>query len=75
MCLQVREIYQSAIEAQPPHELSDDDCRTMFLRFAFLERNLGEIDRARAIYTQASFLADPSKDKYHHSIFSTVQIV
>ena len=60
----VREIYQTAIEAQPPHELSDEDCKKMFVRFATLEKNLGEIDRARAIYTQASYLADPDKDKY-----------
>jgi len=60
---QVREIYTTAIEAQSPHELSDEDCKTMFRRFAALETKLGEIDRARAIYTQGSYLADPSKDK------------
>ena len=68
----VREIYQTAIEAQPPHELSDEDCKKMFVRFATLEKNLGEIDRARAIYTQASYLADPDKDKYNHSFQSSV---
>lgn len=59
----VREIYQIAIEAQPPHHLSDEHCKIMFMKFAKLERNLGEIDRARAIYTQASYLANPEKDK------------
>lgn len=31
----------------------------MCLRFADLERKLGEIDRARAIYAHASQIADP----------------
>ena len=42
---QVREIYESAIEAQPPHALSDADTRTVCLRYAALERRLGEVDR------------------------------
>lgn len=33
--------------------------REMCVRFADLERKLGEIDRARAIYMHASQLADP----------------
>jgi pre-mRNA-splicing factor SYF1 len=32
------------------------------LRFAHLERKLGEIDRARAIYTHVSQFADPRDD-------------
>lgn len=72
--VKVRDIYQSAIEAQPPHELSDEDCKSMFLRFAALEKNLGEIDRARAIYTQASYLADPSKDKSPQSLCENLKL-
>lgn len=59
----VREIYESAIEAQAPEGLSDQDTRTMCMRYAALECKLGEIDRARAIYTHASHLADPRRDK------------
>jgi len=59
----VREIYESAIEAQAPEGLSDKDTRTMCMRYAALECKLGEIDRARGIYTHASHLADPRKDK------------
>ncbi|CAD7697059.1 unnamed protein product [Ostreobium quekettii] len=59
----VREIYEMAIEAHPPHDLADDDCRAMCLQYAGLERNLGEIDRARAIYVHASSLCDPNVDK------------
>ena len=33
--------------------------REMCVRFADLERKLGEIDRARAIYMHASQMADP----------------
>lgn len=49
-----REIYEKAIEV-----LMDDQAREMCVRFADLERKLGEIDRARAIYMHASQMADP----------------
>ena len=39
--------------------LSDSDCKILCLEFADLERKLGEIDRARAIFVYASSLADP----------------
>lgn len=49
-----REIYQKAIETLP-----DEPAREMCLRFADLERKLGEIDRARAIYSHCSQMCDP----------------
>lgn len=49
-----RNIYQQAIDALP-----DDQAREMCLRFADLERKLGEIDRARAIYGHCSQFCDP----------------
>lgn len=49
-----RPIYEKAIEV-----LHDEQARSMCLRFADLERKLGEIDRARAIYAHASQIADP----------------
>ncbi len=49
-----RPIYQRAIEVLP-----DRQTATMCLRFAALERKLGEIDRARAIYAHASQFCDP----------------
>lgn len=55
----VREVYEMAIEAEPPHGMSDDDTRVMCLRYAALERRLGEIDRARAIFVHASAMSDP----------------
>ena len=57
--LQVREVYEGAIEAQPPYALTDGDTRTLCMRYAALERRLGEVDRARAILVHASSLADP----------------
>jgi len=49
---------QHAIESGLP----DKDVKTMCIKYAELERNLGEIDRARAIYIHASQMADPRSD-------------
>ncbi|XP_028758613.1 pre-mRNA-splicing factor SYF1 [Neltuma alba] len=53
-----REIYEQAIESGLP----DKDVKTMCLRYAELEKSLGEIDRARGIYVFASQFADPRSD-------------
>lgn len=52
-----RPIYERAIESLPPK-----GARTMCLRFAELERKLGELDRARAIYSHGSQFCDPRVD-------------
>ncbi|KAK0546432.1 pre-mRNA-splicing factor syf1 [Tilletia horrida] len=49
-----RPIYEKAIEVLPNRQTAE-----MCLRFAALERKLGEIDRARAIYAHASQFCDP----------------
>nr|XP_042118778.1 pre-mRNA-splicing factor SYF1-like [Peromyscus maniculatus bairdii] len=49
-----RGIYQKAIKV-----LSDEHAREMYLRFADMECKLGEIDRARAIYSFCSRICDP----------------
>lgn len=49
-----RQIYEQAIEV-----LSDVQATQMCLKFAELERKLGEIDRARAIYAHCSQMCDP----------------
>jgi pre-mRNA-splicing factor SYF1 len=49
-----RPIYENAITALP-----DKDAKEMCLRFADMERRLGEIDRARAIMGHASQFCDP----------------
>jgi pre-mRNA-splicing factor SYF1 len=49
-----REIFEKAIEVLP-----DDQVREMGMRYADMERKLGEIDRARSIYAYISQLCDP----------------
>ncbi len=49
-----RPIYERALETLPDRQTAE-----MCLRFASMERKLGEIDRARAIYAHASQFCDP----------------
>ena len=49
-----RPIYERALEVLP-----DKQTAKVCIRFAQLERKLGEIDRARAIYAHASQFCDP----------------
>ncbi|GAA5831647.1 hypothetical protein JCM11251_000780 [Rhodosporidiobolus azoricus] len=49
-----RPIYERAIEALPDAQTAE-----MCMRFAQLERKLGEVDRARAVYAHASQFCDP----------------
>jgi pre-mRNA-splicing factor SYF1 len=49
-----RPIYERAISSLPDNEAKD-----MCLKFAEMEKRLGEVDRARAIYAHASQFADP----------------
>ncbi len=49
-----REIYEKAIEVLPTPQIAD-----MCLKYANLETTVGEIDRARAIYTHGSQYSDP----------------
>ncbi|KAK6143147.1 hypothetical protein DH2020_023495 [Rehmannia glutinosa] len=53
-----REIYEQAIESGLP----DKDVKFMCLKYAELEKSLGEIDRSRALYKHASQFADPRSD-------------
>ncbi|XXG46700.1 hypothetical protein AAC387_Pa02g1477 [Persea americana] len=53
-----REIYEQAIESGLP----DKDVKTMCMKYAELEKSLGEIDRARGIFVFASQFADPRSD-------------
>ncbi|KXH28525.1 pre-mRNA-splicing factor SYF1 [Colletotrichum nymphaeae SA-01] len=49
-----RPIYEKAVSTLP-----DNEARDMCLKFADMEKRLGEIDRARAIYGHASQFCDP----------------
>ncbi|CAA7029605.1 unnamed protein product [Microthlaspi erraticum] len=50
-----REVYKEAIESS---ELPEKDVKTMCMRLAELERSIGEVDRARAVFRYASEFAD-----------------
>lgn len=54
-----REIYEQAIVSDG---LPEKDAMKMCIKYAQLEKSLGEIDRARKIYVYASWLADPRSD-------------
>merc|ERR1719426_532210 len=54
-----REIYTEAINGG----MGEDRMKDMCLLFARKEKILGEIDRARAIYTHASQFCNPAKEK------------
>ena len=53
-----REIYAAAIDAG----MSKSDTLQFSIKFAELERGLGEVDRARAIYAHASQFANPKTE-------------
>ncbi|GMN49742.1 hypothetical protein TIFTF001_018896 [Ficus carica] len=53
-----REIYHQAIE----YGLADKDLKTICLKYAELEKGLGEIERARALHVFASQFSDPRSD-------------
>ncbi|CAB4309372.1 unnamed protein product [Prunus armeniaca] len=53
-----REIYEQAIKSGLP----DKDVKTMCLKYAELEKSLGEIDCARGVYVFASQFLDPRSD-------------
>src|SRR5258708_22370173 len=64
-----RSIYERALEVLP-----DRQTAKMCLRFAALERKLGEIDRARAIYAHASQFCDPRTNPEFWTEWHTFEI-
>jgi len=57
----VREVFEKALErgATSPGGLPDLDALQLSRQWAALESRLGEVDRARAVYSHASSLANP----------------
>lgn len=53
-----RETYDQAIE----YGLADKELKTICLKYAELEKGLGEIERARALHVFASQFSDPRSD-------------
>ena len=52
-----RNIYENALDILP-----DEEAKEMGLKYADMERRLGEIDRARGLYAHTSQFADPRMD-------------
>ncbi|BBN08894.1 pre-mRNA-splicing factor SYF1 [Marchantia polymorpha subsp. ruderalis] len=65
-----RKIYEMAIQSGLP----DKDVKVMCMKYAELERNLGEIDRARAIYVHAAQMADPRSDSEFWSKWNDFEV-
>eukprot|EP00747_Dinoflagellata_sp_TGD_P158582 gnl/TRDRNA2_/TRDRNA2_177822_c0_seq1.p1 gnl/TRDRNA2_/TRDRNA2_177822_c0~~gnl/TRDRNA2_/TRDRNA2_177822_c0_seq1.p1 ORF type:complete len:728 (-),score=-27.74 gnl/TRDRNA2_/TRDRNA2_177822_c0_seq1:101-2284(-) len=59
----VREVYETAIDAEEPYHMKDDDIKDFCLSFALFEKEMGEIDRARAIFLFGSKFTNPNIDK------------
>src|ERR1700722_7446864 len=64
-----RPIYERALEVLPDKQTAE-----MCLRFAGLERKLGEIYRARAIYAHASQFCDPRINPRFWAEWNTFEI-
>ncbi|XP_033732120.1 LOW QUALITY PROTEIN: pre-mRNA-splicing factor SYF1-like [Pecten maximus] len=64
-----RPIYEKAIEVLP-----DDHSREMCMRFADLERKLGEIDRARALYSHCTQMCDPRVAPHFWQVWKDFEI-
>lgn len=64
-----RPIYDRAIEVLPDRQTAE-----MCLRFAAMERKLGEIDRARGIYAHASQFCDPRVNPRFWQEWNTFEI-
>ncbi|KAL2653618.1 hypothetical protein R1flu_021746 [Riccia fluitans] len=65
-----RKIYEMAIQSGLP----DKDVKVMCMKYAELERNLGEIDRSRAIYVHAAQMADPRSDSEFWNKWSEFEV-
>ena len=55
----VRQVYEQFIQWP---QISNEQCKALCLDYAELERKLGEIDRARALFSYASQFANPQDD-------------
>lgn len=64
-----RPIYERSLEVLPDRQTAE-----MCLRFAALERKLGEIDRARAVYAHASQFCDPRVNPQFWSEWNSFEI-
>lgn len=64
-----REIYESSIKHLPDHHV-----KSMCLKYASLEKKLGEVDRARAIYQYGAQFCDPRIEAAYWSTWSDFEV-
>merc|ERR1712151_915960 len=64
-----REIYDQAIESLPQNKVKD-----ACVRYAKMETMLGEVDRARGIYTHSSQFCDPRKEEEFWKIWRSFEV-
>ncbi|KAH8857523.1 Pre-mRNA-splicing factor SYF1 [Schistosoma japonicum] len=64
-----RSAYEQAIERLP-----EEHSRKMCLRFADLERKLGEIDRARAVYAYCAQMCDPRTETQFWQVWKEFEV-
>ncbi|KAI6227241.1 hypothetical protein M3Y95_00705900 [Aphelenchoides besseyi] len=64
-----RAIFMEAIQSLP-----EDRSREMSLKFAQVERNLGEIDRARVIYAHCAEICDPRVHGLFWEVWKTFEV-
>lgn len=64
-----REIFEKAIDVLP-----DDQVKEVCMRYADMERKLGEIDRARAIYIHCAQICDPKLNQNFWQVWKEFEI-
>jgi DnaJ-domain-containing protein 1 len=64
-----REIYDQAIECLPQNKVKD-----ACVKYAKMETMLGEVDRARAIYTHASQFCDPRQEEDFWKVWRSFEV-
>ena len=68
---QARAVYAEAVDDA---RLTDREIRVLCLEFATLERKLGEVDRARAIFGHAAQVADPQQASDFWNTWNTFEV-
>ncbi|EPZ34667.1 TPR-like protein [Rozella allomycis CSF55] len=64
-----REIYEKAIQ-----NLNDSDAKIICLEYAEMEKKLGEIDRARALYSYAAQFCDPKTNPEFWNVWNDFEV-
>ena len=64
-----REIYEASIK-----QLPDAHVKSMCLKYSALEKRLGEVDRARAIYQYGAQFCDPRTEQAYWSTWSEFEV-